>query len=172
MSNRLSDKCLINVSLMFWFDSVGKIKSANQTKRWVKKWSEYIQTKCDFLRFRFWLVRFAIFLLDWFNFEKPYFWFVSNLISLWNTTWNCCFHNLCRECADVVQSYLEFKDLLNKYVTLNAAPVSFNVSHSLDRVDYEKIVYDLRLSNLRSGRRDKIKNPRPDQCEYPIVCSL
>jgi len=35
---------------LVWFDSVGKIKTANQTKPcdWVKKWSEYIRTKCGF----------------------------------------------------------------------------------------------------------------------------
>jgi len=36
MSNRLSDKCLINVSLMFWFDSVGKIKTVNRIEPVVK----------------------------------------------------------------------------------------------------------------------------------------
>jgi len=60
--------------------------------------------------------------------------------------------------------------LLNYYVTEKAAPVSFIVNHSLG-VDYENIVDDLCLSNFRSGRRDKIKNPRPDHCQYPIVCS-
>jgi len=36
------------------------------------KGKEYIQTNCVFLQFWFELVRFAIFLLDWFGFERPY----------------------------------------------------------------------------------------------------
>jgi len=50
------------------------MKTANQTKScsWARKWSEYIRTKCGFLRFRFGLVRFTVFLLYWFGFEHPY----------------------------------------------------------------------------------------------------
>ena len=60
-----------------------------------------------------------------------------------------------------VKSYPDFKNLLDDYVTKNAAPVSFIVNHSLDQADYSMILYDLRFSNSRLGRRDKIKNPRP-----------
>jgi len=62
MSISLGDIGLVSVFLMLQFGSVGKIKTANQTKPydWVKKWSEYIQTKCNFLRFWFGLVRFAV----------------------------------------------------------------------------------------------------------------
>jgi len=66
MSIGPSDIYLINVFLILRFGLVGKIKTANRTKPcgWVKNWSEYIRTKCDFLRF-------AVFLLDWFGFEHP-----------------------------------------------------------------------------------------------------
>jgi len=48
---------------MLRFGSVGKMKTANQTKPsgWARKWSDYIQTKCDFLRIWFGLVWFTIF---------------------------------------------------------------------------------------------------------------
>jgi len=53
MSIGLGDIDLISILLccsLVWFDSVGKMKTANQTKPcgFVKKWSEYIQTKCGF----------------------------------------------------------------------------------------------------------------------------
>jgi len=59
---------------LVWFGSVGKMKTANQTKPcgWARKWSDYIRTKCSFLWFRFGLVRFAVFQLDWFGLEHPY----------------------------------------------------------------------------------------------------
>jgi hypothetical protein len=38
----------------------------------VQKSSEFIRTKCGFLRFRFGLVWFAVFLMGWFGFEHPY----------------------------------------------------------------------------------------------------
>jgi len=54
MSIGLSDIGSISVFLILRFGSVDKIQTANQTKPCgcVKKWSEYIQTKCGFLQFR------------------------------------------------------------------------------------------------------------------------
>lgn len=70
-----------------------------------------------------------------------------------------------------VKSYADYKVLLNDYVENNVGPVSFIVNHRLGRAHYERILYDLRLSNVMLGRRDKIKNPRPGHCQYPVVCS-
>ena len=68
-----------------------------------------------------------------------------------------------------VKSYLDFEILLDDCVTKNAAPVSFILNHSVD--NYRKILFDLGLSNSKWDRRDKIKNPRPGYCDYPITCS-
>jgi len=66
MSIRLGDIYLLMFFLILRFCLVW-----TKPCGWVKKWSEYIQTICGFLRFRFRLVHFAIFLSDWFSFEHP-----------------------------------------------------------------------------------------------------
>lgn len=114
---------------------------------------------------------YVVFLLDWFGFKQPYFWFASNLISLWNTTWNPCFHNLCR--ADRVcdvESYLDFDRWLKYYVAKNHPPVYFRVTASLHEAYYGQIAKNLRWSNSLSGRRDRIIHPRPNHCQGPILC--
>ena len=67
MSIGLGNLSSIKKFLMLWFGLVGKIKTANQTIPcgWVKNRYEHIQSKCDFFRFQFGLVRFAVFLLYW-----------------------------------------------------------------------------------------------------------
>jgi len=68
--------CLSNIHYscgLVWFGSVPKMQTANQTepRGLVQKSSEFIRTKCGFLRFWFGLVWFAVFLLGWFGFEHP-----------------------------------------------------------------------------------------------------
>ena len=65
---------------LVWFGSVAEMQTANRTEPCgsVQKSSEFIRTKCGFLRFRFGLVWFAVFLLGWFGFEHPYYhlWYI------------------------------------------------------------------------------------------------
>jgi len=63
---------------LVWFGSVAEMQTANQTARFNAK---VIRIKCSFLRFRFGLGWFAIFLLGWFGFEHPYF--LPRHINLW-----------------------------------------------------------------------------------------
>jgi len=57
------------------FGLVAEKQTANRTKLRgsVQKSSEFIRTLCGFLRFRFGLGWFVVFLLCWFGFEHPYF---------------------------------------------------------------------------------------------------
>jgi len=57
---------------LVWFGSVARCKPQTESRGSVQKSSEFIRTKCGFLRFRFGLVWFAVFLFVWFGYEHPY----------------------------------------------------------------------------------------------------